>query len=108
MYTQKEREFYNVQRENTCQRLGITKNQYNWFRREGNKLHKVYEDYCNGIIEAQEEYEDTTTRFEDCINKKALSLKLYIYFQTDPRGATIYLDKQPIQDNAYTNASCIY
>ena len=42
-YTKKEREYYNQQRDKICESLGITKNQYNWLRRKGEELRKIYE-----------------------------------------------------------------
>jgi hypothetical protein len=38
----------------------------------------------------------------------ASKLGLHYYLQTDPRGATIYLDTQEIPENNYTQAVCIY
>lgn len=108
MFTKKERERYNEDRQRACDRLGITKNDYNWFRREGSKLQEIYTDYCNGDIESQEDYEDRTTRLEFPIYEKAKGMGLYVFLQTDPRGTTIYLDKQPIPENNYTQAVCVY
>ena len=107
MYNKKEREYYNEQRERTCDYLGITKNQYNWLRRKGEELRKIYEDNCNGIL-SELEYETITLKYERLIRDYAGKLKLLVYFQTDPRGATIYLDKQPIPENNYTQARYIY
>lgn len=106
-YTKKERERYNVYRQRVCERLGITKNQYNWLRRKGEALRKLYEDNCNGNID---EFRYLTFTDSLCcdVEIKAHKLGLQVYFQTDPRGATIYLDKQPIPDNNYTQACCIY
>lgn len=106
-YTKKEREQYNIDRDRACKRLGITKNQYNWFRREGLKLHNLYEQNCNGTI-SEADYDLETTAIEQRILKKAKEFALYVYFQTDPRGATIYLDKIEIPENNYTQAVCIY
>lgn len=108
MYTKKEREYYNEQRERACLRLGITKNIYNWFRREGDKLHKIYENECNGLYDNDEAYYKETEPIENKIIKKADSLYLNVFFQTDPRGATIYLDDKDIKENSYTDAVCIY
>ena len=107
-YTKKEREYYNIQRDRTCERLSITKNQYNWLRRKSEELHKVYENNCNGLYEQEYDYIREARAKEGVIHKKALDLCLFDYFQTDPRGATLYLDKDPIPDNNYTNACCIY
>lgn len=108
MYTKKERDYYNQNRERACQRLGITKNHYNWYRKQGNLLHQVYEDNCNGIYDIENEYERACDILETKIKNKAINQNLYVYFQTDPRGATIYLDKEPIPYNNYTQAVCIY
>lgn len=107
-YTKQQREEYNRYRALTCARLGIKEHQYNWFRRKGEALHQLYEDNCNGLFESEEDYESITLPFEDEVEKKAKSFKLEVYFQTDPRGATIYLDKEPIPYNNYTQACCIY
>lgn len=119
MYTKKEREYYNEQRERTCQRLGITKNQYNWFRRKGEELHKIYEANCNGDydktannlqdgVTAEQMYNIDCATKEGLIKAKAKESKLKVYFQTDPRGATIYLDTKEIPENNYTQAYCIH
>jgi len=109
-YTNKEREYYNIHRNNVCTKLGITKNQYNWFRRMGNKLHEVYENDCNGLYKTEEESNEAERDIIYKINvyKQECEELLYAYFQTDPRGATIYLDIKPIERNAYNNACCIY
>lgn len=107
-YTKKERDMYNRHREIVCERLGITKNQYNWFRRKGEALHKVYENNCNGVYNSEREYVLAEHDIQVDIVAKALELELTIYFQTDPRGASIYLDTQPILRNNYTRAHCIY
>lgn len=119
MFTKKERERYNEQRERICQRLGITKNQYNWFRRKGEALHRIYEANCNGDydklannlkdgVSAEAMYDIDCATKEGLIIAKAKKLRLFVYFQTDPRGATIYLDKVSIPENNYTQSYCIY
>ena len=106
-YTSKERKEYNDYRERACKRLGITKNQFNWLRRKGNELHRLYEDQCNGTINEAiaTEKENNIYNLVDAYVKK---LNLFIYYQTDPRGATIYLDTQVIPRNNYTQAQVIY
>lgn len=106
-YSKKQREYYNEQRAVTCERLGITNNQYNWFRRIGTELHKLYEQNCNGEL-TEGQYEAYTDVFYDKANQKAKELGLHIFYQTDPRGATIYLDRVEIPENNYTRAFCIY
>ena len=112
MYTKRERQYYNENRERACQRLGITKNQYNWLRRKGEELRRVYEANCNGEYKTEEESNFAENRIKMVIwqyrlrNSNIKALKWY--YQTDPRGATIYLDKKPIPTNNYTQAVCIY
>lgn len=108
MFTKLERKRYNENREKACKRLGITKNQYNWLRRKGEELHKVYEDNCNGVIEENDYFAKTKAIEDEIINKVVVKLGLFVYFQTDPRGATIYLDTKEIPENNYNQAVCIY
>lgn len=107
-YTKTEREHYNKDREITCKHLGITENQYNWLRRKGAELHKIYEDNCNGVIQTDEEYYSLTEPIEKQIKEYIKPLGLHVFFQIDPRGATIYCDKEPIPENNYNRAHCIY
>lgn len=108
-FTTKQREQYNHNRKITCDRLGITKNTYNYFRRLGEQLHKIYEDSCNGVIDTEEEYEIATSPICAQIDSMARDLDLYVFYQTDPRGATIYLSKNEISEDSYNiDAECIY
>lgn len=110
MYTKKEREQYNHSREIVCKDLGITVNQYNWFRRKGAELNRIYTDNCNGFYENEDEYEKISAEVETKVSKRVNDLELFVYFQTDPRGATIYLSKKPIESNDYNRSGshCIY
>lgn len=108
MYNKKQRENYNLDRDITCERLGITVNQYNQFRRLGSVLHTVYELNCNGDL-SEEQYEADTDNVYAQTNRLAKKLGLHIFYQTDPRGATIYLSHDPIPENSYnTSAQCVY
>lgn len=112
MYNAKQREQYNKDRSITCERLGISENQYNAFRRYGQKLHKIYENNCNGYSDSYEEQADEREEqvINDAIDAKCKNLGLEFYLQTDPRGATIYLSKEPIESNNYNRfgSECIY
>ena len=114
-YTKKEREYYNGYRDRVCERLNITKNNYNWLRRKGTALHTLYEYQCNGednngcgMTQHIKSWERQEDKLYKEIEKYIGALGLHVYFQTDPRGATIYLDDKEIPDNNYTQASCIY
>jgi len=126
MFTKLEREIYNEHREWACKRLGITKNQYNWLRRKGEELNKIYTANCNGDydkiadnlkdgVTAEVMYEIDCTKKEGEIYAYLIDQKLntknhkmYVYFQTDPRGASLYIDIEAIPANNYTQAICIY
>ena len=97
--------------------LGITLADYNAFCKIGEKLNKVYTWQCNGYDDKGNTQNDKGitalwNKKEKELTKQAKSLArglmLYIYFQTDPRGATIYLDNEPIPENNYNSAHCIY
>ena len=114
MYTKKEREFYNQCRDKSCKRLNITVSQYNYLRRKGEALRQVYENNCNGIINDYV-YDVETRIIEDEIYKYLIKQKIntpnhriFVYFQTDPRGSTIYLDTEEISESNYNQAVCIY
>ncbi len=113
VYSKKEREQYNIDRVRTCERLGIRELDYNAFRRIGQQLHAIYEWSCNGVDifgkqMNDERYEDMTRPLYDKADKLAKRLELFIFYQTDPRGATIYLSKEPIPENNYTISSLVY
>lgn len=98
----------NKYREHACSVLGLTKVEYNWFRQVGDQLHKIYEDNCNGLY-SEEEYEKATNVIYEMCDAMVDGLKLFVYYQTDPRGATIYLSKEEIPEDQYsTFAVCIY
>lgn len=107
-YNKKEKEEYNIYRDFVCINLGITKNQYNMFRRFGISLQKLYTKQSNGGFLTQESFYRTTIPIEIKVEELANQLKLYVYFQTDPRGASIYLDTKPIPYRNYTQALVIY
>ena len=120
MYTTKERVHYNITRQKTCKALSITENQYNWLRRKGNELRKIHEDNCNGVYDKEANILNDGISAEamygiDCSNIEGRIWaylkeigKFYIYYQTDPRGALLYIDTKEIPDNNYTQAYCIY
>lgn len=107
-YSKKERDKYNISRERSCTRLNITKNQYNWIRRKGAELQKLYEDNCNGLFNEELDYQKAVDPLYKAVEDYIGRLGLFVYFQTDPRGATIYTDREPIPDNNYTIAVCIF
>jgi hypothetical protein len=109
-YSRIEREHYNKDREITCERLNITENQYNWLRRKGQILHKIYEDNCNGIIQTDEDYFGMTVPIEKEIKVylNKVNPKLHVYFQTDPRGATVYVSYMTLKDDNYNQGQCIH
>lgn len=109
-YIKKERERYNLYRDRVCQNLGVSKYQFNEFRRWGNRLHAIYELQCNGFSceEAEKRAEHNEELYYKLAREKAEKLGLFVFFQTDPRGATIYLDTKEIPENNYTQANCVY
>lgn len=107
MYTKKEREQYNLRRKIVCKDLGITVNQYNWFRRKGEELNRIYTDNCNGVYETEDEYFLTISPIELSVEDKAKKLLLFVYFQRDPRGASLYLGKEVMDSMNYNRGRAI-
>ena len=105
-YTPEEIKYYNIHRDRACERLGINQSLYNWGRRKAEELRKVYEADCNGMFQEEGERDSITEPIEKAIVAKFAGL--HVYFQGDCRGATLYVDTEPISDSAYTNAVCIY
>ena len=121
--TQKEiRDQYIAYRFHVLQRLNITVEDFNRFRRFSDPIHKIYEKSCNGYFGDRAIYRDnkminefTDEMYEAEINplyKKveelAHNLHLFVYFQTDPRGGTIYLDTYKIDQSNYNTGCLIY
>jgi len=102
--------YWNIQRKiRGCEYLGIREGQWSYIKRIGTILNKRYTADCNGDYCDHQGYEDLVTgEIEDKAAKFARDNKLELYLQTDPRGATIYLDKKPIPNNNYTQAVCVY
>jgi hypothetical protein len=110
------REQYNEYVFRVCSALDIDRQDYLLFRRRGATLHRLYEEQCNGYQDYKGDWSERLTqeseakeqRLYDLVENQARELGLYVYFQTDPRGATIYLDKEPVPENNYTRAHCVY
>lgn len=107
MTIKQQTEWYNAYREETCNKLQLSISQYNWLQKKGEALRKVYEQNCNGVL-TESDYEKTSSHFENEARVYAESLGLKIFFQSDPRGPSIYLDVEEIPYNNYTKAHCIY
>lgn len=81
----------------------------------GRSLHRLYENQCNGFQDYQGNWGEKASiradkregRLTEEAHEIAKELNAYIYLQTDPRGATVYIDNKPIPDNNYTSAVCL-
>lgn len=70
--------------------------------RIGKKLRTFYTHSCNGYN--SEKYDRLAEQWELKAQEIAKRMRVHIYFQTDPRGGTIYIDKKKIESNAYNKA----
>ena len=75
--------------------------------RAAESLRKRYEAACSYQWADTDEYRAKTERAENRIIERVKALGLHAYLQTDPRGATLYVDSKPIPDDNYTQAICI-
>jgi|SRR5665213_1293051 len=110
-YTRSEREEYNIMRDKACAQLGITKSQYNAFRRLAERLTVTDTQYCNGeypYAEADGEfrYDHKASAIYDAIEAKLGGL--HYYHQSDPRGRSLYVSKEPMDSDSYTSGVVIY
>jgi hypothetical protein len=108
--TKIEMEYYKKYRNSVMLNLGITLHQFNALKKLGNKLNLLYIRQCNGYTQEFFEKQDDERRekWEKWGIDYTGKLGLYIYYQTDPRGAVIYVDTKEIPRNNYNNAVCIY
>lgn len=109
--TQKELYLRDVQR--TIDTLGITHEDYKLLRNYSKSLHRIYERQCNGypdvlgnwdaVAEAKDEKREEilVTQIDIIVS----SYGLHFYLQTDPRGASLYVAKQPIDDTMYSTTA---
>lgn len=101
-----------------AQRLEVDYQIINSLKRLSRKLSRISEEHCNGDQlykfkgnwEKWEKWIDSETdRLEAKASELARSTDLHIYFQGDPRGAAIYVSREPIEEDNYTaNSIAIY
>ena len=116
-YSKKEREEYNKHREHTSKELGLDKNKYNALRRAAHKMSKADTNYANGTTGGEPKYQgnkivneysekhhskDTNEAFKG-ISKLAKKMKLNLYHQGDPRGASLYAGKSRMSSKDYNS-----
>lgn len=114
----REKEDYKNRITIVCEKLNITEEQYNEFRNYAKLLHKIYEQQCTGfpdengnwdtVAEAQALAQEE--KYTKLIEEKAKELQLFLFLQADPRGATLYLSREKIENNNYDRwgSECIY
>ena len=78
------------------------------------QLHNISERKCNGYADTdwgrKQEQRDERKK-SNLINKAislALEVDLYIYYQTDPRGCSLYLIDNKMDSTNYNNGIAIY
>lgn len=105
-----QKQWYEEDKKKIMERLDLSEADWASFKKIGKDLRMLYERQCNGYPQQLLEDRDNQREkiFVDKAVKRAEKLGLKIFFQTDPRGATIYLDSEPIPENNYNKAHCIY
>lgn len=78
--------------------------------RIGSQLRQRYENECSYEWANTPRYEAETEALETRAKAMAERAGLFIYVQTDCRGATIYVSGEPIEDSNYNRrgAHCLY
>lgn len=73
--------------------------------RIGKRLHRYFEHECNGYN--AEKYERLSDKWSKKAHAIAKDMGAYLFIQSDPRGATIYIDNKPIPYDNYHKAICL-
>lgn len=108
MTDKKRKEMYMDYKAKVMENLDMGEPIFNFFKKQGEKLNKIYTDFCNGDITLKQEKKLTAPIYKK-LDAFAHLLGYSIYYQTDPRGATIYVSKKEVlNDINYTNGVCIY
>jgi len=81
---------------------------YDALARMAESLRKRYEATCSYPWANTPAYEKRTETAERKLLAEVAALGLHGYLQSDPRGATLYVDSQPICGTDYTRALCVY
>ena len=69
-------------------------------------LHRLDETACNyGLTPTQEK---RVKKLETAAEELAQRLSLHAYHQGDPRGASLYLINDTLNDTNYSNGVCLY
>jgi len=63
------------------------------------RLHGYYVNSCNRYN--AEKYDKLADKLETTIKDIAEGVHLFVYFQTDPRGGTLYVSKHKIDQSNY-------
>ena len=77
-------------------------------RKLANNLSKLDTDNCNGVYQNDDDYWQALGKIEAKISIKCLELGLKWYHQTDPRGASLYIDDREMTQADYTQGLAIY
>ena len=75
--------------------------------RAAERLRKRWENECSYEWANTPAYEKATERARDRLIESVKATGLYVYLQSDPRGATLYVDSKPIPADNYTQAICV-
>jgi hypothetical protein len=78
-------------------------------QRASKRLHARYEWLCDNQpdTETEDGADKVVARLQAWADRIAANVGLYVYHQTDCRGAALYVSFFPIPDNDYTHAACI-
>jgi hypothetical protein len=75
---------------------------------KGESLRKRFENSCNYAWASGKTYEAGSLVIAKAIYGLARDAGLRCYLQTDPRGATVYVANEPLDDQNYSSAVCLF
>ena len=77
-----------------------------WIR-SAESLRRRYEAQCSYPAADTDKYRNATDRKEAKLIESVEAAGLHGYLQTDPRGATLYVDSKPLYETTYTRGVCV-
>lgn len=85
--------------------LGLRGIAYAKLRTISRRMHRIFERQCNGYANAHQEALDDRAleRLVSVARAIATQNGLHAYIQRDPRGASLYLSRHPVDHSSYSS-----
>lgn len=75
---------------------------------KGERIRKRYENGCNYVWATGDSYQRGTEMIERATIALARDIGLHCHLQLDPRGACVYVSRDPISETNYSCEACLF